>query len=102
VRLVGELVFGEVALALLQLPDDLIEQQIEAFLLACGDGDDVGEGVECRPVGHQRQQVFFGDGVHLVEYEDDGTLQLFDQREGKVIFDCGHCHSSRRLYGDSF
>ncbi len=52
--LVGELVGREVALAFWENGDDLVEQEVEAFFLAGGDGDDFGEGVERAPVGDER------------------------------------------------
>ncbi len=87
--LVGELVFGEVALAFLEVRDDFVEKEIEALLFAGGDGDDVGEAVQGGPMGYEREEIGFGDGVDLVEDEDDGAGEFFDEGEGEVVFGGG-------------
>ena len=87
--LVGELVFGEVALAFGEVGDDLVEEEVEALLFAGGDGDDVGEGVEVAPVGDEGEEAGFGDGVDLVEDEDDGAGELFHEREGEFVLGSG-------------
>ena len=84
-RLVGELVFWKVALAVLQLGDYLVEEQIEALFFSRGDGDDVGKGMLRGPVCDQGEEVFPRNCVDLVQDKDDWAFEFFDQREGKVI-----------------
>lgn len=87
--LIGDLVLGEVALAFWEEGDDLVEQEVEALFLAGGDGDDVAEVVEARPVRDEREQVLLGDGVDFIEDEEDGAVEALDQRESEVIFGGG-------------
>jgi hypothetical protein len=49
-RLVRDLVCREVALALRQYRDDLVQEYVQPFLLARGDGHDLGERVLLAPV----------------------------------------------------
>ena len=76
---------GEVALALGQVRDDAVEEEVEVVLFAGGDGDDFGEGVEGGPVGDDRQEVGLGDSVCLVEDEEDGAVELLDEGKGEVV-----------------
>ena len=63
-----------------------VEQEVEVVLFACGDGDDLRKGVEGGPVRNDGEEVGFGDGVSLVEDEEDGAVELLDERKGEVVF----------------
>ena len=100
--LVGDLILGEVALALGEVGDDAVEQEVEVVLFAGGDGDDFRKGVEGGPVGDDREQVDLGNGVGLVEDEEDGAVELLDERQGEVVFGLalGALGGGERFAGD--
>jgi len=95
----GHLVAREVALALGQQRDDLVQQKVETLFLARRDGHHVGEAVLRAPVRDQRQQVLLAHRVDLVQHQDHRAVQALDQRQREIVLRCAHRHAAGDLCG---
>src|ERR1700687_4702467 len=86
-RLIGDLIFREIARAVGQSVQHAREQLVEAFPLESGDGDDLLEIVQRLELRDQREQFgLVGEEIDFVEQEEDWSASLFCQVEDEAVF----------------
>ena len=85
-RLIGDLIFREIARAVGQSFQDAGEQLIEAFLLESGDGDDLFKIVQRLELCDQWEQItLVREEIDFVEQQEDRSARLFRQVEDEGV-----------------